>query len=257
MGKSDILVIIPARGGSRGIPNKNIRSFCGLPLIAHTIKQALDLKKSGYINRVVVATDSRAIASVAISHGAEVPWLLPQRLTKPKSPVLDSILYTTDKLNKKEKYYPDYLLILQAVVPLRSKQDIIRCIKKTKDRSIDAVVTVCPTHPLLVRLSVNHRLSFLNIAEFKNTNRQTMLTSFKLNGFTYIIKPNILSTQKTFFPKQTAAVICDPWRAIDIDHPEDWALAESVFKNRKKIENIINAMTAEKNLLLLKTKTSL
>ena len=115
MKKSEVLCIIPARAGSKRIPGKNTKLFFGKPLIAHTIEQA---RKTAFITRVIVDTDSPHIAKIALKYGAEVPFLRPAELAKDTSKVVDSILCLLAKLKADEGYVPEYLVILQTTSPL-------------------------------------------------------------------------------------------------------------------------------------------
>lgn len=135
----EILAIIPARGGSKGIPRKNLAILAGQPLIAYTIRAARNAK---LLNRVVVSTEDEEIAGVAKSHGAEV-ILRPSELaldTTPTEPVLLDVLKT---LESKEGYVPDAVVLLQPTSPLRSESHIDEAIKKLYDTEADAVVSVC------------------------------------------------------------------------------------------------------------------
>jgi len=241
-----ILAIIPARGGSKGIPNKNIRNFNGKPLIAYTIKQAQSLKK--YIDRIIVSTESPSIAKVAKKYGAEIPFMRPPNMSKDNSDVMGAIFFTLTKLKKDENYKPDYVLILQTTSPLRKKEDIIRCIKKMENSEADSVITLCPTHSMLFHIDSQDNLIQVNKINLKKTpNRQAMPKGYKLNGcFAYLTKTDTIIKEKTVFPKKTKAVICDTWRSIDLDEPEDWALAEIVYKAQLQIKNIIKKIKKEK-----------
>ena len=116
-----ILAVIPARGGSKGILNKNIRSFAGKPLIIHTIEAA---KQSRHITKIVVSTDSKKIADVAKKYGADVPFLRPPEFSGDSSKVTDAIMHLCEKMRKEKAYKPDYIVLLQPTSPLRTGADI-------------------------------------------------------------------------------------------------------------------------------------
>jgi len=249
MSKPKILAIIPARGGSKGIPNKNIRLFCGQPLIAYVIKQALSLKKKEVLDRVIVSTENPHIAAISKKYGAEIPFLRPKRFARDKSNITDAMLYTLNRLKKEEKYTPNYVMLLQPPSPLREETDILNCIKKINTPGTDAVLTVCPTHALFYNLTQDNELILVNKVNIKKShnNRQEMPKGYKLNGcFVYLIKYDVLMKTKTFFPPRTKAVVCDAWRSIDLDDPEDWALAEAIFRNKNKIKQTIQKINLEK-----------
>src|SRR3989339_1102107 len=125
----EILAIIPARKGSKRVPKKNIKDFLGKPLIAYTVEQA---KAHPGISRVIVDTDSQEIADVAKKYGAEVPFLRPEHLAQDDSKVIDSILYSINRLKEEQDYQPDYIMIFQTTSPLRELQDITNCINLIK-----------------------------------------------------------------------------------------------------------------------------
>jgi len=232
--KKKILAIIPARSGSKRIPNKNIKNFLGKPLIAYTIRQALDCR---FIDRVIVDTDSSNIAKIASKHGADVPFLRPAHLAKDNSQVVDSILHILDRLKKEEDYIPDYVIILQATSPLREIEDIENCWKLIKKGNVSTVLTVCPTHPRLYYLDARKNLILANGSENQSTNIQTWREAYILNGcFVYIIKTDSLLRERRIITKETKALICPKWRSIDIDAPEEWVLAEMLYKNKKNIK---------------------
>lgn len=240
--KGKVLAIIPARAGSKRIPNKNLRSFFGHPLIVHAIKQALSCK---FVDRVFVDTDSPAIAKISLSNGAEVPWLRPKRLAGDKSKIVDSILYSLQQFRLKEKYFPDYVMILQTTSPLREMKDIENCWKKMQETKASTILTVCPTHPRLYHLGKSSNLILLNGSEKKSTNIQAWPPGYVLNGcFVYIIKTSALIKEKTIITKNTKAVICDKWRSVDLDTVEDWALAEILYKNKKAISARIKNLSS-------------
>lgn len=233
-----ILAIIPARGGSKGITNKNIRKFANKPLIAHTIDCA---KKSKTINRIVVSTDSLEIAAVAKKYGAEVPWLRPAKLAKSTSAVTDAIVHVLERLKKEEAYIPDYIVLLQATSPLRLPSDIDNAFALSLRRKADAVVSVCATEQLLYTKSKSDELTLVSSKEFlKSTNRQQLEPTFKLDGsMVYLIKTKVFLQKKSFLPPKTLGYVIPRWRAVDLDEPEDFVVGELIKKNFKRLANTI------------------
>ena len=227
-----ILAIIPARAGSKRIPNKNIRNFLGKPLIAHTIEQALSCP---LIGRVIVDTDSPAIAKIAKRYGAEVPFLRPAHLATDKSRVVFSLLHLLAKLKKNEGYEPTHVIILQATSPLREIKDILDCWQMMRKTKASTILTVCSIHPRFYHLGAGNKLILVNGSERKSSNVQAWRPGYILNGFVYVIKTSALLKERTTITKNTKAVICPRWRSVDLDTSEDWALAEYLYKNRKRI----------------------
>lgn len=244
------LCIIPARGGSKGIPRKNIRPFAGKPLIAHSIAQALRLKRRRLVDRVVVSTDDPAIARVSRRSGAEVPFLRPKRYAGDTSPVIDTIEHLLKELERRETYRPDYILLLQTTSPLRTDADIIAHFTAMDPRRFDAVITVAPTHHLLFHLGPKGELIRANrgVKLHSDSARQLFRPGYKLNGcFTYLVKREALVRERTVFPRRTRAVVAPAWRSVDLDHPEDFAVAELLFRNRGKLDREIRKMEREKS----------
>lgn len=241
--KNKILAIIPARAGSKRIPNKNIKNFLGKPLISFTIKQALSCD---LIDRVIVDTDSPKIAKIALRFGAEVLWLRPERLASDKSKVVDSILCNLRRLKNKENYQPNYVIILQTTSPLREKKDIEDCWLVMKKTKASTVLSVSQTHPKLYNLGVGNKLILVNGSEKKSNNMQAWRQGYAVTGCMYIINTLALLKEKLIITKNTKAVVCPSWRSVDLDTFEDWALAECLYKNRKRITNRIKQLY-EKN----------
>ncbi|MEK7598946.1 MAG: acylneuraminate cytidylyltransferase family protein [Patescibacteria group bacterium] len=232
-----ILAIIPARAGSKRIPNKNIRPFCGKPLIAHAILQA---RRIPFIDRVIVDTDSSKIARVAKKYGAEVLYLRPKHLAGDKAQVADAIIYLLNRLKKDERYESTHIMILQTTSPLREQKDIRACWNLMKRTSATTVLTVAPTHPQLYWLDAGQNIILANKSAVKSTNLQAWREAYLLNGcFVYIIKTKAFLKEKKALTKKTKAVVCEKWRSVDLDMPEDWALAELLYKNKNKIKRRI------------------
>ena len=233
MMKKNVLAIIPARSGSKRIRNKNIRNFCGKPLIAYSILQA---KKNHLINRVVVDTDSPKIISIAKKYGAEAPYLRSKHLASDKAQIIDAIIHLLKRLKKDEGYNPTHIVILQTTSPLREQKDINDCWDLMKQTDATTVLTVAPTHPRLYWLDKNKNIILANNNMVKSTNTQDWPPAYLQNGcIVYIVKTAALLKERAVVTKNTKAVICDKWRSVDLDSPEEWAMAEIFYKNKKNI----------------------
>lgn len=232
-----ILAYIPARAGSKRIPNKNIRNFLGKPLIAYPIEQALGCS---LIDRVIVDTESSRIAKIAKRCGADVPWLRPAHLAQDTSKVIDSIFYLLDRLAKEQNYHPTHIIILQATSPLRETKDIWDCWELMKKTDATTVLTVSPTHPKLYHLSKNQDTVLVNGSEGQSNNTQSWPPAYLLNGCAvYIVKTEALLKEKRVITKKTKAVVFPKWRSVDLDYPEEWVMAEIFYKNKEKIKSRI------------------
>ncbi|KKS95714.1 hypothetical protein A3B05_01655 [Candidatus Giovannonibacteria bacterium RIFCSPLOWO2_01_FULL_43_160] len=235
--KNEVLAIIPARAGSKRIPNKNIRNFFGKPLIAHTILQA---KETSFIDRIIVDTDSTKIAALAKKYGAEAPYLRPEHLAGDKAQVIDAVIHLLNRLKKEEGYKPTHVMILQTTSPLREEKDIKVCWDLMKKSNATTILTVAPTHPRLYYLDNKQNIILANKRASKSSNTQAWPPAYLLNGcFVYITKTDALIRERNVITKNTKAVVCDRWRSVDLDTPEDWAMAEFLFKNKKAIEKQI------------------
>lgn len=234
------LAIIPARGGSKRIPNKNTKLFNGKPLIYYTVKQALDSK---LFDRVIVDTDNKEIAQIAQKYGADVPFLRPKELATDKAKVIDSLTHLLNRLKKEEDYEPTHIVILQTTSPLREIGDIKNCLDLINKTSATTVLTVCPTHPRLYYMDKNKNIILANGSEKQSTNMQEWRSAYVLNGcFVYVVSVNALKKERSIITKNTKAVVCEKWRSVDLDYPEDWVLAEFLHKNKNKINERIKRL---------------
>lgn len=217
-----ILALIPARGGSKGIKNKNIMDFCGKPLIAYTIEAA---KNSLYADDIVVSTDSRLIAEVAREYGAEVPFLRPEELAADDSKTIDAVLHAISELKKSGREY-DSLLLLQATQPLRSGQDIDGAIEKYYKSNEAGLVSVSlvEDNPILIR-TVSEKDTLVPLLDIPGTcRRQEMPLYYKVNGCIYINKISTLSSE-TSLNDNSVPYIMPQERSVDIDEWKDVAVA--------------------------------
>lgn len=223
-----ILAIIPARGGSVGLPDKNIANFCGKPLISYTIQAA---KESGIFDRVVVSTDSKAIVDAGRSYGADVPYLRPPELATATANVADAVLHMLDHLRTTEGYSPESFFLLQPTSPLREAKDIQDSFELfTRTRAL-ALTSVCKT-PYEVFHIKDERLVLTNPSEREFTNRQERPDTYRQDGGIYILNTTYFLEHKTFAPRGMTAYITPQWKAVDIDDEEDFKLAEVLYMNK-------------------------
>lgn len=219
-----ILGLIPARGGSKGIPRKNIRPIAGRPLIAWTIEAA---RMSERLDRLVVSTDDEEIAAVAREHGAETPFLRPAELARDDTPGVDPVLHALQAL-------PGYdgVLLLQPTSPLRSATDIADCLDLAARLEAACVVSVCAPekHPhWMYRLDDRQRLRPL-LDGPAITRRQDLPPVFAANGALYFARTGWLQQHRTFITPDTAAFVMPPERSVDLDNPLDWKFADMLLK---------------------------
>jgi CMP-N-acetylneuraminic acid synthetase len=225
-----ILTLIPARGGSKGIPRKNIRVFEGKPLIAWTIAAA---KESRYPMRIVCSTDDSEIASVAAEFGAETPWLRPDDLATDEASTYDVALHAIEAIGREFTH----LLLLQPTSPLRVGEDIDGAIEMALVASADAVVSVTdsPAHPYLTyRIGLDNGVEPFCRPAGVSLRRQDLPPAYVLNGALYFNRIESLREHGTFFPSNTLAYRMPNERSIDIDGWEDWHQAELALKQRPR-----------------------
>jgi CMP-N,N'-diacetyllegionaminic acid synthase len=224
-----ILAIIPARGGSKGVPRKNIRLLAGKPLIAWTIETA---KKSKYIDRIIVSTEDEEIMDIALNFGAEVPFLRPAELAKDDTPGIDPILYTVKKISADEKNEFDFILILQPTSPLRTERHIDEAVESLLDNldKFDSLISVTELeHPVYWNRIVGSNKELKNFINYdKNTKyrRQDFEKVYRLNGALYLFNTNVLIKSGGCETDKTMAYIMDRKSSIDIDSLDDFDLAE-------------------------------
>lgn len=229
----NILAIIPARGGSKGVPRKNIKEINGKPLIAYTIEEAI---KSRYLHRIVVSTEDKEIADISKKYGAEVPYLRPIELADDKSPTIDCIIHMINWLKINEDYIPDYICLLQCTSPLRTNEDIDGTIKKAINIDLDGAISVCEAevNPYWTNVFIDEKLKYF-IEEGKNiTRRQDLPQIYRINGAVYIIKTEILLNKRTFETDNMTGYIMSSNNSIDIDNEIDFKFAQLLMKESEK-----------------------
>lgn len=219
-----ILGIIPARGGSKGIPNKNIVDFLGKPLIARTIETALD---SNVFAKIIVSTDSQEIADISSSYGAEVPFLRPSDLAGDSIGAIDVDIHTIQWLEKHESFNADYIIHLQATSPFRTAEDIRNVINLAVEKDADSVISlsVVSEHPNWMKLVSKEGKISSFLEEDQITSRQKLPEIYRLNGAIYMVKTSKFVDERTWFFEKTYAYIMSRQASIDIDEPFDLEIA--------------------------------
>lgn len=220
-----ILAIIPARSGSKGLLNKNIKVFNKKPLIYWTINEAL---KSQYIDKCFVTTDSKKIAKLSLKYGADASFLRPKQLSNDKSKVSSAITHVIKKL--KPKY--DIVILLQPTSPLRDVKDIDNSLKIFIEKKLTSLISVSDLdYPYQWILNKNKSNFVKFIKNNKLANRQAAKKYFKANGAIYIAKINNYMESKNFFTNKTYGYYMKPFKSIDIDNELDFKIAEIIKKN--------------------------
>lgn len=225
-----ILAIVPARGGSKGIKDKNIKEIEGRPLIEYTIEAA---KRCEYIDEIVVSTDSEKIAKVAKKAGAKVPFLRPDELASDTARTIDVVLFTIDQLKLIGQEY-DIVVLLQPTSPLRDEDDICGAIEKYVSCNMKSLVSVSEVSesPILMRQIVDetHMEKLLNINS--TIRRQDMAKYYMVNGSIYINKIEELNSD-TSLNDNVIPYVMDRSHAVDIDDYVDIEVMKYYVNNRK------------------------
>ena len=234
-----VLVVIPARGGSVRVPRKNVKLLNGKPLIAYAIDAA---KKSKFKPRIVVSTDDEEIKNVALEYGAEVPFKRPDDISE-DVPTEDVILHALNWLESFESYKPDVVVCLEPPVALRTTNHIDECIDKINtSNQVDSVVTVTDVgaarREWMMRLDND---SYINLYAdfFKNSGNglmkfpasQTFEKLYKISGAVFACRPSILKEHKGMVGPKCKAVEIDPRVSFDLDTLDDFEILEHLIKN--------------------------
>lgn len=223
-----------ARGGSKGLPDKNIRNFGGKPLIAWSIEQALELAS---VDEVLVSTDSIEIAEIAQKYGATIPFIRPSELAKDNSPEWMAWRHMLSYLFERDGRMPDAMLSVPTTAPLRLVSDIQRCVEAFELGKTDAIVTVTDAHrsPFFNMVALD-QLGFANLVVASKSNifhRQESPEVFDMTTAAYVIDAEFAMKHSGIFAGRVKAVHLPIERAIDIDTILDFEIAEFLFLRRK------------------------
>jgi CMP-N-acetylneuraminic acid synthetase len=229
-----VLAVIPARGGSKGVPRKNIRPVGGKPLIAYTIEAALAARH--LLHRIIVSTEDTEIAEVAWKYGAEVPFLRPAELADDKAPMVPVLQHAVQFVEQQDNIRLDWVCLLQPTDPLRSVKDIEEavCLARTGDcDSIISVVQVFAVHPILMKRIEHGRLLPYCIEEKEGTRRQDYQPpAYMRNGAIYLTRRNVLMEHNSIWGKTICPYIMPPERSVGVDSELDMKLVELLIAER-------------------------
>lgn len=219
-----VLAIIPARGGSKGIPDKNIRLLGGKPLIAWTLEAAQDSK---YIDRCIVSTDSERIADVAKDWGGDVPFLRPEHLARDDTPGMAPVFHAMDK-------FPEYdiVVLLQPTSPFRLSRDIDDSIERYLSSDVQSVVSVSPVEKPVAWMYHIQASGMMKrvFEEMEILRRQDDSGTYVLNGAVYVSTAKNLREKESFLVGDVQAHIMPRSRSLDIDNPIDLEWGEMLLR---------------------------
>ncbi len=232
IGNRTILAVIPARAGSKGIVDKNLRHLCGHPLIAYTIEAA---KTAGCFDRIIVSTDSQEIAETARAYGAEVPFLRPSHLATDTAGTVDVVLHVHSWLEAHEAQTYESLCLLQPTSPLRTGTQVQDALVRfVSAHGADFLVSVCRVNesPYLMKLlTEDGYLRDVVPSPYRSSRRQDLPTVFRLNGAIYVARTKALKAERSFDTPRTIGYEMDAATSVDIDEEADLKTAASILES--------------------------
>ena len=224
-----MIAIIPARGGSKGLPGKNIRLMNGKPLIAYAVEEAL---KAKHIDRVIISTDDEEIARIAVQYGAELPFMRPAELASDTAMAVDNYIYTIGRIEKESGTPIETFVVLQPTSPLRIAEDIDGAIELFEKKDADSVISYCQeAHPVTWHKFLDDEGRFVDIFDSNIKNRQDNRISYYPNGAVYVFRTSMIRERK-YYTNNSYAYVMPRTRSVDIDFIEDFEYAEFLLSRR-------------------------
>lgn len=220
-----ILTIIPARGGSKGLPGKNIKSMNGKPLLAHSIIQS---NLTSFENRIVVSTDSEEIGKIATDYGAAF-LKRPDYISGDTATSESALLHALNYFETEENYLPDYICFLQCTSPLRRNNDVQNALLQIINDDSDSLLSVCPNHRFIWKNTTNGPVS-INYDYKNRKRRQDLEPEFLENGSIYIFKPWVLKEKNNRLGGKVSLYLMPEETSFEIDSAFDFFIVESLMK---------------------------
>ena len=226
----NVLGLIPARGGSKGVPRKNARLLCGKPLLAYTAESALAAQR---LSRLILSTDDEELAEIGVGCGLDVPFMRPPELATDQTPMLPVVQHALGWMEERGGRF-DAVCLLQPTNPLRRSADIDACIELLENRGCDSVVTVRPVpteyHPYWVYFQgPSGLLQLSNGSTEPITCRQELPAAFHRDGSVYVSLRNIVMDQNTLYGTRVMGYPLNDTHTVNIDALEDWEAAEKLI----------------------------
>lgn len=230
-----VIAIIPARGGSKGLPGKNIKELCGKPLIAWSIEAGLASK---YIDEVMVTTDSEEIARISRDFGATVPFIRPAELASDIATSFDTVKHAIDYYQNEQSKTFEYVVLLEPTSPLRDNNDIDKAMEQLLSKpNAKAIVGICKTESqnpafLVKKDSCNFLVGYED-KDMKILRRQDIKDVFFFEGSIYVSQVDILLHKKTFYHERTIGYVVPKWKSFEIDDIDDFIMVEALLNFRR------------------------
>ncbi len=233
-GRPRNLAVIPARGGSKGVPGKNIRPLGGRPLLAYTVEAA---QKSGMFANVVVSTDDPRIRDIALEAGAEVPFLRPADLATDGALAVPTIQHAVKQMEALTGSPYDYVAMLQPTTPLRSAEDLVTALGRLAAEGADGIISVIDVdnwHPRKMKKFADGMLLDYEPSEIENPPRQSLPKVYMVNGALYATRRDVLMNKNSFKGARCLGHIMPVERSANIDTEADLVLAEYFLRLRDR-----------------------
>lgn len=229
-----MIAIIPARGGSKGLPGKNIRPLLGKPLIAYTIEAALQAKS---VSRIIVTTDSKEIAEIAQEYGAEVPFLRPDYLAADNSSAIDVYLHAAEYMMQHEGEDMAKFIVLLPTAPLRNSMDIDEAVELFQQKQAVTLISMTEAETPVSWYYFKKQDGYVENAGFDTVNavrnRQDNRKYYIPNGAIYILDYQLLKNERTYYDKKTTAYLMERKKSIDVDTKFDFDLIEYLIGSQE------------------------
>lgn len=227
-----VLALIPARGGSKGVPRKNVRPLAGRPLVAYAADAA---RASGVVDRVVLSTDDEEIAAVGRASGVEVPFMRPAAIAADDTPMLSVIEHAVGELSGRG-WTPEIVVLLQPTSPLRRPEHIGAAVTMLRETGADSVVSVVevPRHlspDYVMRIEGGHLIPFLPQGAAV-TRRQDARVAYSRDGTVYAFPVRTLERFHSIYGEDTRPLVIEARESLSIDSPADWDAAERILASR-------------------------
>lgn len=233
---SAVLGVIPARGGSKGIPGKNVRPLAGVPLLAHTARAAL---ASRLITEVVVTTDAPEIREVALQYGVQAPFLRPAELATDTALAIPTVQHAVLEMERRRAAAYDYVVMLQPTTPFRTSDDLDEALGRLLESDADGIISVVGVdnwHPMKMKRFAGELLVDYEKPPVENPPRQTLPPVFMVNGALYATRRDVLMERGTFQGDRCLGYVMPPERSVNIDSEIDFMVAEYLFARSTSID---------------------
>lgn len=231
-----VLALIPARGGSKGVARKNIRTVCGRPLIEYTIATALSARH--LFHRVLVSTEDPEIADISRRAGAEVPFVRPPELATDTARSVEVAQHATRFVEQQDGVKMDWIMLLQPTEPLRTADDLAEALKIARTEKCDSVISVVQVfavHPMLMKRIENNRLRPWCVDEPEGTRRQDYKPpAYMRNGAIYLTRRDVLMESQSIRGDQSCPYVMPPERSVGVDSELDLAMVEFLLRRASK-----------------------